>query len=198
MQHLAAYAMDTIAEWMRHLALAEEEGKRPAALESMAGPRMSWQGEDESDGWLYGKLVDRYYQEHAEYRFRVEVERVVRETEPAIEREEAPGWVLRTMQDVRPGDTVRMPGQEGTERTVAPQGVLALQHLLHPASTRYNVMPARWGSIEVTFLPPGGGGEPQRYSFAPGMSVEILLAPGEVAAIEMLGWENRVGMIINE
>lgn len=116
----------------------------------------------------------------------------------APQREEAPGWVPRTMVDVRPGDTVRMPGQEGTERTVAPEGVLALQHLLHPASTRYNVMPARWSSIEVTFLPPDGEGEPQRYSFAPGMPVEILLAPGEVAAIEMLGWENRVGMIINE
>lgn len=116
--------------------------------------------------------------------------------------EEPPQWYARTMADVRPGDTIRPTG--------------------HPNGTS----PSAWSVCTARCWPPTddvrgrgswhvieGGGHWDDHVIQPGeccvhldgaghrlfrptFGVEILLAPSEVQAIELLGgWEHRERMI---
>jgi hypothetical protein len=122
-------------------------------------------------------------------------------------------WVARTLVDVRAGDTIRMPGQEGTKRVVETVSPVLPWHV-HPAGgrdaefhpERYR---AEWSEIKVTFIErvtdcgcvadPSNTGECGHIKrtgplpLKPDMPVEIQMTAGEVAGIEALGgWANRV------
>lgn len=106
----------------------------------------------------------------------------------AVERylgsiEEAPVWVPRTWADVRAHDHVRMPGTEVTDVVLLPP-LRAGWHIV-PGANRFGDRPGRWSEVIVTMEKAG------ERSMNPAAPVEILLAPSEVAAIELLGWDNR-------
>jgi hypothetical protein len=105
-------------------------------------------------------------------------------------RAEEPQWVPRTWQDVRQGDRVRLPG---TDVTASVTSVVMLPWHVHPAADPYH--PERhkceWIAVRVRFAEDG-----KARDMDPAKPVEIELTPAEVAAIELLGWENRVGMEI--
>lgn len=106
-------------------------------------------------------------------------------------------WIPRPMRDVRKGDVIRPAGTEAqstvTDRywPTTPDG-----------SDRgtWHVVPDRgsdkWAHTRDHVVQPGevvvclDGGEPR--NMAPDFAVEILLAPDEAAAIEAIGWDNRL------
>lgn len=98
-------------------------------------------------------------------------------------------WVLRTWQDVRVGDRVRMPG---TDITATVAGAVLMPWHVHPAADPYHPERSRceWSAMRVQFMEDG-----VRRDMDPAKPVEIELTASEVAAIELLGdWENRVGV----
>lgn len=97
-------------------------------------------------------------------------------------------WVERPVMDVRAGDMVRLPSQEGTERRVLAAKLSGEWHV-HPATQESrNPVSADWRQMDITFM-----GEAQAHHFEDlEMPVEIQVYPSEVAAIEMLGgWSER-------
>ncbi len=108
---------------------------------------------------------------------------------PAGPEHGGPAWVERTWADVVDGDTVRPPGTDLSFMVNGP--VIRAPWHVHPAANEYrpNEMPAEWSEIRVRFV-----GDPELRFMRPDAPVEILLAPSELAAIEALGWENRVRM----
>jgi hypothetical protein len=110
-----------------------------------------------------------------------------------------PQWVERPWVDVRAGDTVRPPGQEEHRTTIA--SAVHLPRHVHPATetSRYPA-PAEWKQIIVRMQPLADFGpiaETKRLEVNnPSASVEILLSPSELAAIEALGgFANRLGLV---
>lgn len=97
-------------------------------------------------------------------------------------------WIERTMVDVRDGDTIRMPGQPGTERAVLSVSPV-LQHHIHPSDAEWHPKPAGWSEILLSFT----ANPKQRLSFKPSMPVEIFMLRSELTAMEALGgWANRI------
>jgi len=115
-------------------------------------------------------------------------------------------WVRRTLVDVRDGDTIRMPGQEGSERTVETISPPIDWHM-HPAGRS----PANWTAMRVQLIAPstncgciadpestGACGHVERTTLdklPPAMAVEIQLTETEAMVIESLGWDNRIRTI---
>ncbi len=110
---------------------------------------------------------------------------------PAGPEHGGPAWVERTWWDVVEGDVVRPPGTD--LRFVVAHASRAPWHV-HPAANEYrpNEMPAEWTDIRVRFQ--DGDAVSELRSMRPDAPVEIMLDAEELAAIETLGWENRVRM----
>lgn len=102
-----------------------------------------------------------------------------------------PTWVSRTWTDVRVGDHVRL-GIAGPSAYV-----IACTHLdwhIDPRSSEYRPVGLEWQAVNVTFST-----DPTPATIHvvdPNKPVEIELSPAEVEAIELIGWSNRVGMIV--
>lgn len=100
-----------------------------------------------------------------------------------------PIWVPATWRDVRQADTVRMPGQEGTQALVYNLGPVNHWHAAPNASQyRPNESPLEWASIPVTLSPLAGGPAfTPEHGMNPDAPVEIEFTEREWAAIEALG-----------
>jgi hypothetical protein len=94
-------------------------------------------------------------------------------------------WVTRTWRDVRSGDAVRMPGRE--EQAFVRSAQLQPWHV-DPRSSEYSPTPLRYEVMRVA-LDIG-----VTYDMDPAKAVEICMTRDEVAAVELIGWENRVGV----
>lgn len=114
-----------------------------------------------------------------------------------------PEWVLRTWSDVATGDQVRLPGTEHT-------AVVAQRY--RPAdrrtATERKGEPPRhantWHAVagekhwDDRYVKPGevcvvlDGTDARPRFMEPSAEVEIWLSPAEIAAIETLGWPNRI------
>lgn len=194
-QSLADYALGVVSEWMRIIELERLPGQ----------PRVTWQ--DAAGTFILGErpLGDEY----GTFRLKITVETLPppppigpendpaqieemwpgsssEEAEEAATGEDDPQWVPRTWADVRKGDRVRLPG---TEHVAEVSAAIHSRHFIHPASDRYNVIPADWSSVTVTLAG-------KQYQKDPAKPIEIELSPSEVSAIELLGgWSNREGII---
>lgn len=112
----------------------------------------------------------------------------------AQERQRQPEmqWVLRTWQDVRTGDTVRMPGTEVT-------AVIEMRYL-HPSQDpegkAWHIVAGRthWDNHAVQLgecvVQLAGEGQPRFMN--PVAPVEIELTAEDIRVAELLGWENRL------
>ena len=107
-------------------------------------------------------------------------------------------WILRTWADVRAGDTVRMPGTDYTATIAARYAPPAADrkaarvergqwHIIPGATGHWDDHPVRPGEVWVVFT-----GQTHLRNMDPTKPVEIQLSAVEVAAIELIGWENRV------
>jgi hypothetical protein len=105
--------------------------------------------------------------------------------------EEKPQWIPRHWIDVRPGDTVRLPG---TEHIAVIEGAVRTPWHVHPDADPWHpeLSQVEWTAMTVTFR-----GETKPRAMNPAKPVEILLAPAEVAAIEAIGWSHRIGLEIS-
>lgn len=110
-------------------------------------------------------------------------------------------WHPRTMKDARKGDQIRPVGSD------MPNGTAVTDRLLPPqpaVPTRYGPLPADRDTWHVVpgakhwddhVVQPGevwlclDGGAPRNVD--PDFPIEILLTRAEIAAIELLGWDNR-------
>lgn len=104
-------------------------------------------------------------------------------------------WVPRTWLDVRAGDDVRLPGTEATA------------HVEHAVHQRWHVdprtgtaswnppQPLEWSGVKVTLRTTANPDQPAELTMDPTKPVEIKLTKTEADAIEILGWETRIGMI---
>lgn len=138
--------------------------------------------------------------------------RAVRDAaEAELRAADVPQWIARTMADVRAGDTIRPilvdPGPEAesrvTGRYLPPQPV---KNGMHPDPVMAPVKAGSWHVVsggakhwDDHVVQPGevwlnldGATEPRMLK--PTFGVEILLSPSEAAAIELLGWQNRLEM----
>ncbi len=181
-QAVSDWVLDIAKEWMKY-------GELPAGADAELPVRASWHYDDRQE-WLQLEATDG--SGHAKA-FKVSVhasEFVPSDVFPSAPEEE-PEWVLRTWADVRVGDVVRPPGTD-LRFTVA-VAAHAPWHV-HPAANQYrpNEMPAEWSEVRVRFHEEDSASGGQLRLMNPAAAVEILLAPGEVAAIEALGWENRL------
>jgi len=113
-----------------------------------------------------------------------------------------PVWVKRTMTDVRPGDMIRPAGKDiAGMRVTARCWPPATSESKQTARDRgsWHVVEGSGGHWDDHVLQPGeccvhldGAGH---RLFKPTFAVEIQLTPSEVAAIELLGWNNRERLI---
>lgn len=94
--------------------------------------------------------------------------------------EDDPQWVTRTWADVRPGDRVRLPG---TEHVAEVESAIGIGHVMHPNGRSA----AGWREIKVRLA-----GRDGLLPMNPAGPIEIELTPSELAAIEGLGWSNRM------
>ncbi len=119
-----------------------------------------------------------------------------------VEIEEQPQWYARTMADVRPGDLIRPKPGTPESRVTARCYPVAPTRMGQTARDRgsWHVIEGSGGHWDDHVIQPGeccvhldGAGH---RLFRPTFGVEILLAPSEVQAIELLGgWEHRERMI---
>ena len=93
-------------------------------------------------------------------------------------------WVTRTMDDIRTGDRIRFRGTEAVVESAFRNG----WHV-HPAS-RYEVIPLEHGDVAVRLM-----GREKVFVLKPDLEVDICLTEDEVAALDAMGWENRVCVI---
>lgn len=115
---------------------------------------------------------------------------------------DVPQWVARTLTDVRPGDVIRptgidVPPQRVTARCWPPAPSKAAQ--THRDRTSWHVIEGQGGHWDDHVVQPGEvcvhlDGASHRL-MRPTFGVDIWLAPSEVAAIELLGWDNRERII---
>jgi len=115
--------------------------------------------------------------------------------DPAEHAEPELIWVERTWADVRAGDRVRMPGSDATAHV---QSAVHLRWHVKPGTgtSQYNPpQPLEWSGVRVT-LETGTDGDAHQYEMDPAKPVEIELAESEVYVLNGLGWENRVGLVI--
>lgn len=180
---LAEYALGVVQEWMRIIELERLPGQ----------PRVTWQ--DHQGAFILGEHP--HGDQYGRFRLKVAVESLPElppigpENDPAQieemrEPEEPPGWVPRTWVDVRRGDRVRLPGTEHVAEVAA---AIHMPWHVHPASRR-DPIAMEWAAVRVTL-------NGRQYDKKPADSIEIELSPGEVAAIELLGWDNRDGLIVS-
>jgi hypothetical protein len=101
-------------------------------------------------------------------------------------------WVKRTWQDVRPGDTVRLPDSDNPPAHVH-SGVHLPWHV-DPRSNEYRPEVLKYRVIRVQLDHPEVS--PVPYDMDPDKPILIQLTQSEVAAIEAIGWENRIGLVI--
>jgi hypothetical protein len=106
-------------------------------------------------------------------------------------------WVPRTWQDVRQGDTVRLPG---TEHTAYVESAVHVPWHVKPGT---RATPLEWQVIRVTLVPFTQHDaldlrNTKPYGMDPAGEVEILLAPSEARVIEALGWENRMEVVVDK
>lgn len=105
-----------------------------------------------------------------------------------LDLRQPPLWVARTWADVRSGDRTRL---AGTEAVI----VSAVRRDWHAKITDTGNGYWRTDPLEHSDIAARLQGRGDRlFSMRPGDPVEILFSPAEVAAIELLGWENRVGL----
>lgn len=116
-----------------------------------------------------------------------------------------PIWVARTMTDVRPGDTIRpagmdIAGMRVTARCWPPAAAKDKQTSRDRGS--WHVIEGSGGHWDDHVIQPGeccvhldGAGH---RLFKPTFKVEIQLTASEVAAIELLGWDNRERLLTSE
>jgi hypothetical protein len=188
-RHLAGQLREigqgTMQEWMRLIDVEDVAGIRLQA-------RVNWQ--DEDGNCLVGST--RYGEEYGRFRIMVNVQDlgplppIGPENDPALAIEQEPlEWWPRTWTDVRSGDRVRIPDTEHTAH------VLSAVHLpwhVHPKADPYH--PER-SAVEWTAVRVRMEGRTELIDMDPGKLIEIELSASEVAAIEALGWENRIGLI---
>lgn len=93
-------------------------------------------------------------------------------------------WVTRTMNDIRTGDRIRFRGTEAVVESAFRNG----WHV-HPAS-RYEVIPLEHDDVAVRLA-----GREKLFVLKPDLEVDIHLTEDEVAALDAMGWENRVCVI---
>lgn len=103
-------------------------------------------------------------------------------------------WVPRTLADLRAGDRCRMGGVEATVK-----GRAWSTWPLRPSDSsefgwRTPVLDPH-GELYVTL---DFGGQERQYRFNDlSVGVEILLSADELAAVELLGWENRLSVYLD-
>lgn len=106
-------------------------------------------------------------------------------------------WVLRTWRDVRQGDHIRMPG---TDDAAYVHSAVHLPFHVDPTSSQYRPVPLEWAGVRVRLSGERTGQDTDQdvtsYLMDPDKPIEIELAPAELAAIALMGWDNRVGMIV--
>lgn len=196
-RQLQEIATGMVQEWMRIVDLEDVAGIRHQG-------RITWQ---DSDGeFVLGERPGA--DDYGRFRLRVTVEDLglLPPIGPendlgvfGIDDREEPQWVARTWTDVRVGDRVRVPGTEITARVQAiyraPQE--------DPVGRTWHVVPSAetgpWAHKTDVVIQPGQLGvlfqdeQPhQAHVLMRNVPVEIELTPAEVAAIELLGWHNRV------
>lgn len=204
-QHLAdqlrEIAQGTMQEWMRFIDIDTPD----IALTGQA--RVRWQNDD-------GECIvgeSPYGEEYGRFRITVSVQDlgpmppIGPENDPAqiAEMEERPQWYARTMSDVRPGDRI-LPGVSD-KHDLKPEGFKVTARCWPPTDDArgrgsWHVIEGSDGHWSDHVVQPGeccvhldGAGH---RLFRPTFAVEILLAPSEMQAIELLGgWENRERMI---
>lgn len=94
-------------------------------------------------------------------------------------------WVERTWRDVRPGDMVRMPGVPATASMVESAAIQA-RHV-DPRSNTYRPIALEHEVMRVRLA-----AWPEGREINPDAAVEIATTVAELAAIELLGWPNRI------
>ena len=94
-------------------------------------------------------------------------------------------WVTRTMNDIRTGDRIRFRGTEAVVESAYRRG----WHV-HPASRYDEVIPLEHDDVVVRLM-----GREKVFVLKPDLEVDICLTEDEVAALDAMGWENRVCVI---
>lgn len=113
-------------------------------------------------------------------------------------REEEFIWVPRTWIDVRPGDSIHLPG---TESYAYVQHAELQNWHIDPRSNEYRPSALEWSGVKVTIyttMPDGSRGmatQASEFIMDPAKPIEIKLTPAELAAIELVGWPNRIALI---
>lgn len=100
-------------------------------------------------------------------------------------------WVLRTWADVRTGDHVRMPDSRVNGAHVA--GAVHLTWHVDPRSSEWRPIALGWSGVQIRFAEDYEDSPPR--TMDPAKPVEIELSPDEVAAIEEIGWSERIGLV---
>ena len=181
--YLSQYAHEVVEEWMR---IVEVDEDVPAPGSARFTARARWAG----DG-TFTLSESGYGDECGTYRLIVKVEPIDvppigPENDPAMRYELS--WVDKTMDDVRAGDRIELRGTEAVVETAYRNG----WHV-HPAS-RYEVVRLEHNDVAMRLE-----GRPDKVSvFRPDVPVKIHLTDHEIAALDAMGWENRVCVITEQ
>lgn len=113
-----------------------------------------------------------------------------------------PIWVPRTWTDVRSGDDVRLPG---TDNYAHVQRAVHQAWQVDPRTGTSSYNPPRalaWSGVKVTLYSTAEDGtrgfatQVSEFTMDPVKPIEIKLTRSEVEAIELLGWDNRLELIV--
>jgi len=181
--YLAEYARGVVEEWMRIVDLDDDDGGRVPDRIGGVQARAGWQ----TDG-AFTLGESRYGDEYGTYRLIVKVEPIDvpplgPENDPALAYEMS--WEDRTLDDVRTGDRINFRGVEAVVHSAYRHG----WHV-HPAS-HYTVIPLEHDDVCLRLV----GREDKLYVLKPDLPVKIHLTDHEIAALDAMGWENRVCVI---
>lgn len=181
--YLSEYATGVVEEWMRIVDLDDDDrGRVPDHIGGIQA-RVRWQ----SDGTF--ALSESPYggDDYGTYRLIVRVEPIDvpplgPENDPALAHEMS--WVDKTLDDVRTGDRINFRGTEAVVETAYRRG----WHV-HPLS-KYEAIPLEHDDVCLRLA-----GREKLYVLKPDLPVKIQLTDHEIAALDAMGWENRVCVI---
>lgn len=139
------------------------------------------------------------------YHFGPEDDGAIRDELAAVEQaQQGLGWWPRSWADVRQGDTVKLPDSEA-----APAFVVSAVHLswhVKPGTgtSAYSPpYPLNWSTVRVTLADrapaPGEVVRPLgTWNMDPAKTILIQLTQIEVDALDLMGWNNRAGLIAEQ
>lgn len=110
-----------------------------------------------------------------------------------LENARKPGWVLRTMEDVRAGDLIRLP--EAPHIEVAVRTCMALDwHVRQGEHNRFGDRPENHRVVRMRGEYEGMTDPDHQFEWPANKPVQISLTAGEATLVEGFGWPNRLGL----